>query len=63
MSETTQKPLYVTVQMRLHGPWGTPEHVALAVQYDMEENYQTNLQLSDPEVLAVTEEQVSIVKK
>jgi hypothetical protein len=63
MSRTVEKPLYVTVQLRLTGPWGTPEHVAAAVEWDMNENYQTDLQLSDPQVLAVTEERVQIVKK
>jgi len=46
--------LYVTVEMRLDGPWGTPESVAAAVRFDMEENYQTDLQLSQPRVIGVS---------
>ena len=49
-------PLYVTVVLRLDGPYGVPERVARDVLADMEENYMTDLQLSEPDVIGVSEQ-------
>lgn len=55
-----ERPLLVIVAMDYVGEFGTAEHVARQVEYDLEENYATDLPLANPRVLWASREMPDI---